>query len=368
MKEILAWQTAFERRACPNDKILFKHKESEPLKSHLGYCLFCNERIKLFTERDLETWSEFVRLTHFPLQGSVETVPSPGQIWSIKNSLGGWGPYNRYYNPPQVLLLEKLDHSAGYLVSQIYSDITLMGPGDILLDRELGFAEAWLTYPLHHNYLGHYCGCIDKRLVERIFDKVRDDSDKSQISTTIKSFREIEVEVAGYFSMHSVMQLATDYDQTQEMAPAYVDFYNNIKNTVRDFMQSEIDVLGHMVGINYGFVTRGIDGNKEGIDDIEMDEAIAEALLIPVDNGIWNPPDYEIHFISLHELPETPPLTYVTISNGPHVETKWFSWDDKRAILVINNIDINLEPEDGKPFIRIRWIDGILFLDVLPEC
>ena len=102
-----------------------------------------------------------------------KTRVSAGQLRFLKPEMAGW--HNRYfYNPPCVLVLETNNKIADeILVAQIYHDITMAAPGDLILDEARSgaggiFVECWNTYTLKSSYLGPIVGTVTPEIIEAV--------------------------------------------------------------------------------------------------------------------------------------------------------------------------------------------------------
>ena len=136
----LSWRSAWRMRCCPPDKLLYGQGTKE-LREHLQVCPWCSEeRAAAVGEPD------------FPVMqrtGAEKKKPfvEPGQLWSLREDLGGWGPKNRYYSPPLVVIAEVGPGSVAVL--QAYGDMDLAGIDDLPLQNGLvGFCQPWNRYTL----------------------------------------------------------------------------------------------------------------------------------------------------------------------------------------------------------------------------
>lgn len=219
---VTAWQEAYCQRTCPPDKILFgKDMKAE---EHLRSCFFCRER-------QLESgskWSSLARKIqeYFPLPSPPEQLAA-GQVWTIREKLAGWQE-DQYYNAPQVMILEE---NNPVQVVQLYGDTALMGPDDVILG-EFGFAETWNTFALAANDLGIYMGKVEEKRLTRtikcIAKKRFTDIDENSI---LFQFRQLELEIGGYFSGRSIAGLLLDTPKNRilKMFPAAKDLKSTLE-------------------------------------------------------------------------------------------------------------------------------------------
>jgi hypothetical protein len=201
----LAWQIARQVRGCPPDKHVLKDTVGEKLTAHLEMCEFCKDfRLsRPATEAMVAVVKHLKQYSDLPLGES----PEKGQIWSVKESLAGWGPRKLFYNPPLVLVLATNRELGGAVrVAQVYDDPRLVGPGDVLLDDDL-FAESWNTYTLRESCLERLVAVVSPDMVATVValeDEVFPSLDKH---SPLKAFRRLELEVGAFFSMAAVSEL-----------------------------------------------------------------------------------------------------------------------------------------------------------------
>jgi hypothetical protein len=132
-----------------------------------------------------------------------------------------------FYNPPLVLVLETTQEiSNEVLVSQTYFDISLAGPGDLILTDQqtpVGdlFVEPWNTYTLRGADLGEVLGCVDTELIDAVKSLEKNlgaHPDWAMLPRPFGDhdpriyFRELEVEVGYAFSSRSVAELLTELE------------------------------------------------------------------------------------------------------------------------------------------------------------
>ena len=96
----------------------------------------------------------------------------PGQIRQVRIELGCWRN-DLYYNPPLVVVLkEAVDEIAhGVQVAQVWQDMALASPGDLIVSGDLItgfealFIETWNVYTLRKSDLGACLGGVDSQVV-----------------------------------------------------------------------------------------------------------------------------------------------------------------------------------------------------------
>ncbi len=153
MSDKLAWQNALSLRACPPDNILFGEK-TPMLEKHLRGCNLCQENL-CYQDEPAEWQWPALRVdsqTSPGLETDLETDVEAGQVRRIRPGRVSWGPKNRYYNPPLVLLLERVGKQ-DVSVAQLYAGDDFMGPQDISIEG-LGYVEAWNIYTISRHHLG----------------------------------------------------------------------------------------------------------------------------------------------------------------------------------------------------------------------
>lgn len=251
----LAWQNAFELRACPPEDILFSKDQSTKLKEHLASCRICQDKLETGTHFD--AWNDLAKLITQDLpKPTKDHVPAVGQLWTLSKKLNGWGPNDRFYKAPMVLLLEEIEGTSyGYRVAQVYTDKMLMGQDDIWLRDDIGFAEAWNTYSVHKKDLELYWGKIETSIASQVLNisvNMQQIDQQEAITTeeytskqTIPEnsifyfFRNLEVEVGSYCAIQSVAILVNDYETEQERVA--------INSMVNNFI---IELRGHLTQLS----------------------------------------------------------------------------------------------------------------------
>ncbi|AJY69786.1 hypothetical protein RW64_09360 [Geobacter sulfurreducens] len=221
-------RAVYEQRACPPDDVLFAVERSEELMAHLGYCRYCNERLEM-TADDRSAWEELSRRLKQQLsENRPELAPAPGQVWSLdRKRLGGWGPYDRYYNPPLVLVLQLQDNGQTIRVAQICAEEDLKGDdgADVWLDDSIGFAESWNVYSVHRGDLNVCRGEVDETPVFQVLAQPHSPSPANDIHPLIRSFRELEVQVGAFVAMRAMPQVmaAVESPEVCDIVPEKVD-------------------------------------------------------------------------------------------------------------------------------------------------
>jgi len=206
----LAWELAMQKRCCPPDEILFSPDYKKEVEKHIQFCASCKEVLS-----DGQPYiSNFFKQHLKSLPKEPKNKVIPGQIWSVKSELAGWGPKNRYYDPPLVLVLKQgEDMDNAVLVSQIYDDVTFFGPGDIpLRENIVGFAESWNFYTLRRTDLERCFGVADDEVAQKVLSERDKDILPIKNTTLLYFFRNLEIEVGYFFSSIAVSSLMNKYE------------------------------------------------------------------------------------------------------------------------------------------------------------
>lgn len=250
----LAWQSAFELRACPSENMLFNNINKPELKSHITFCKICQEKIKT-TQDDRKIWRELAeKLTMKFTPQTAETTPEPGQVWSLSQKLNGWGSSNLYYKAPKVLLLKQLEGSKnGFKVAQLFSSPELMGPNDVWLSERFGFVELWNNYSIHTKDFECCWGVVPKNTIIKAMAELNkletDMSHSNEIqeyapeNSILYQFRNLESEVGSYFAMQSVSVLVEEYQN----AAAWRDLPERLRELIQN-VKTHTNDLGTYIG------------------------------------------------------------------------------------------------------------------------
>lgn len=120
-------------------------------------------------------------------------------MWSLDTALCVWGPKDRFYSPPWVLVLGTGERLKGAVrVAQVYDDPVLAGEGDVSLGEEWGaFAEPWNLYTVRRAHLQSCRGEVHPRVVAEVTQRARQPPPNPDEASLLFRFRELEIE-AGY--------------------------------------------------------------------------------------------------------------------------------------------------------------------------
>jgi hypothetical protein len=212
-----AWQEAWQRRSCPPEDILFGEKTIE-LTAHLDICPACRDLREIAGTN--EASQLYQKISTILCQSRPEPLSPnhcrPGQVWSLKQELGGWGPKMRYYEPPLMLLLADIDEAA-VKVAQVHEMPQFKQPDDIALENGLnGFAESWNSYTLSKADLSHCLGQVENTVVDKVIKLSQAQADKIPANSLLYIFRQLEIETGYFFSSRAVASLMEQYEQQGE--------------------------------------------------------------------------------------------------------------------------------------------------------
>lgn len=203
------WQRAWRIRCCPPDAVLHRERQSSAVIGHIEVCPWCRQAL------DEEPYA--VNFTSMGISESAQPAPQAGELWSVENSLAGWGVKSRYYSPPIVLIVRCLP-SSRVDVMQVYDDEAMSGPGDIhLLPEYEGFVEPWNRYTLDPSDLAFAVGTASPQVLEQCQKAPSAPEDNMvQPGSLLWFFRNLEIETGFFFAEQSVAKaMATDSTDEQ---------------------------------------------------------------------------------------------------------------------------------------------------------
>lgn len=236
----LAWQTAYELRTCPDSETLFASQPDENLQRHLDICHLCREKREM-QQDEQSAWSalrgKFASLAMTPGSGSDKQA---GQVWTINSKFGGWREDGRFMKPPAVLLLEKIESTSGWKVSQLYSDKRLMSGGDVALNESFGFAQSWNCYSLKDDRFDKFLGAVKPEELKQVLAASVAAHEPAAEGSILSFFRSMEIEVGAFVAVTAVEELvdeweealqpATVYGVLENMFGSFSDIYNELKD------------------------------------------------------------------------------------------------------------------------------------------
>ena len=215
---------AKQYRTCPPPGVFKDRHQRSNVREHLSVCPRCASTEDGAAESP-DMWGTLAQKIEESSPaaefGEKATDTKIGQIRCVHAGLGGWHK-GLYYNPPCILVIDANEaYPDAVRVVQIYHDITLAAPGDLILTSEQTgfgecFAESWNAYTLKIADLENPVGCVSDEIVDRI-RRMGEDSDtlpewaiapKPLIEHDPRIyFRQLEVEVGYVFSSRSVAEL-----------------------------------------------------------------------------------------------------------------------------------------------------------------
>lgn len=267
MIEKIALRALYELRFCPPDEVLFSASPEEELKAHLGYCQYCQERLAM-NASERKAWEQLASRMKPASQQQVSRKPQPGQVWSLsRGRLSAWGPYDRYYSPPLVLLLSAVKEDKLFRVVQICSELELQDEGDVRLSEAIGFAESWNIYTVHLNDLSTCCAEVDTDYVHQIQSascKPLLESDRP----IVRQFRELEVQVGAFMAMQALPQVMAEVEAPiviteRVLAAGLVAIMDGAKTVGLKIIDKGMEILKDTFAPRPSFATRGNSSNTQ---------------------------------------------------------------------------------------------------------
>lgn len=222
----IALAHARQIRRCPPYALLKSRHHSAELKLHLNICPHCRE--------DLETASMEVLANKLAgpdmgMKTAAGTEAAVGQLRYIQPEKSGWLD-GYHYNPPMVVVLEIGNRiSDDIRVAQVYDDIVLAAPGDLILDDDRSgagdlFVECWNTYTLKSSHLGAGVGQVGPEVIEAIHwmaENAEETASWAPLPFPMTAddprihFRELEVETAFFFSAQAAGELMVELESSR---------------------------------------------------------------------------------------------------------------------------------------------------------
>ena len=244
----LALTLAKQYRTCPATVVRDDQSQRQAYEQHLSLCPYCS--MQKVEER--EAWIALSRKLEFLFEDDKKHGEPgkvyPGQFRFLRKDLAIWRK-DLFYNPPMVLVLENTGViSDDVLVSQIYHDISLAGPGDLILKEPHTslvdlFIESWNIYTLKGADLGESFGTVTPEIIQAVKSlEIEPDSypDWAILPRPFAQndpriyFRELEIEVGYTFAVRSVSELMEEAE-----APRLRLAYTSVKAT-RDAVHNTV--------------------------------------------------------------------------------------------------------------------------------
>ncbi|OQX18736.1 MAG: hypothetical protein BWK76_06720 [Desulfobulbaceae bacterium A2] len=202
----LPWLRLWRRRCCPPEHVLHAPAD-KALREHLQLCSWCRQ--------DQARGATGFSPPPIPRGLGTASPPQPGQLWSITDSLAGWGPKGRYYNPPLVLIVAILPEAV--TVVQTCGETDFAAADDVTFPAGIqGFAQPWNRYTLRHDDLGFPFGQVFATLPPALLDPAHHQAIQLTPGSLLWFFRQLEVESGYFFARQAVTALMTAHE-TQRM-------------------------------------------------------------------------------------------------------------------------------------------------------
>ena len=200
---------ARQARTCPRENMMNDPAHAPEIRAHRSICPFCATR----RSEVLDACQALGRA----LEPRVDkSGPLPeieiGQIRQIQPALACWWDH-LFYSPPAVVVVQTPEPGRDEIrVAQIWHDIYLAGPGDLIVPPGNGtyeepiFIETWNVYSLTRSFLGPCIGKVDEPTIADVLKMNRDQGYLPPAATALLPleendprhfFRKMEIE-AGY--------------------------------------------------------------------------------------------------------------------------------------------------------------------------
>ena len=207
-KQALAY--ARQHRTCPPLNIRNNPAFKKEVARHISQCPFCSTGLFSDTDDwDLLAGKLKKDFGHLIKSKKAEQEIVPGQVRSIHSDMACWYK-GYYYTPPDVFILDVGGGSENAVtVAQIYHDLTLAGPGDLIVgDRRKFpyefFIEAWNIYTLTASRVGSLITNLPDKVVKAVQHMDKDPDYLPDWADCLTSFvdedprlyfRDLEIEV-----------------------------------------------------------------------------------------------------------------------------------------------------------------------------
>lgn len=350
----LAWQIAWQARGCPPGRVLRAGEiGGDPrLGEHLAQCPFCSDEAR--EGPGLEAWRSLATEMREGAVPPASERPSPGQVWTVRSDLAGWGPKNRFYNPPSVLVLEtETGVPKAVRVAQVYDDMRLSGPGDIAIGGDF-FAEAWNVYTLSEDDLERCVADFQETAARMVADStVRAAAAELEESSLIMAFRRLEVEVGAFFSSASVARLmaAVEHPASVRLLECFptpetlIRYLEEAHPGIR-VPQTAGDTLSTLAVTRLPEAQLPMAAASEG-------EWVGFNRVRLVGKGV----ELEAATASISVWQETPGGLLVggTLDNAPGTHAELFAWWAGRSGRITHPSESDFDPSEG--FFRFRFAD-----------
>lgn len=393
-KALTGLRAIYEQRACPPDEVLFARERSMEMEAHLGYCRYCNERLEMTTEGH-RAWQELGdRLKPLIVGNGQSHSPAPGQIWSLdRERLGGWGPYDRYYNPPLVLVLQLQDNGRIVRVAQVCAEEDLKGDdgADVWLDEGIGFAESWNVYSVHRDDLKVCRGEVDRSLAKQVLKQSSKHLSLKDVNANVQQFRELEVQVGAFVAMRAMPQVMAAVEVLEERETVALEEVLLQRELIKGLLLKVKDA-GEVILTMAHVALTNIKENLS-VTPLNVMEAVRTADLIQANQASKTEMQDVVNVIKEQKFPLVPidiytadDNTYISIIKTTRTETRpelviaykssivddnntaLEQWETEHPVIVIKDLWISKSKlqHAGRLF-EITLKDGKVRIDILPE-
>ncbi len=235
----LVLQTVIPKRTCPPEDLLLHRQEDRMVQKHVQSCVFCRERLEMGQEHpELSDITSAIAGCD-ERKGETDREPAPGQIWTLKSHLAGWGPEAAYFNPPLVLIVSLPPAPIQAVrVAQIFHEPDLAGPGDVYLSPEKGLAQAWNVYTLAAADLESCRGTVEDESLNDIVTQTGQSHIDPEPHSVLQAFRELELKTAYIMASRSLFSALAAENSTENISPEIELLASDDPDSVRRQIQA----------------------------------------------------------------------------------------------------------------------------------
>lgn len=219
-----AWNYLYRYRTCPPWPELAKNDERA--RRHRSFCPSCAE---LSGPRPglAAVFADILPL--IPVPGRER--PAPGQVWSLKQELGGWNEDGEYLHPPLVVLVSSVKESVRAVPCCPANGLAL--EFDVELGHGLGFAEHWNAINLPARALDRCFLTLDAGVVKGIESRMEAAMPEAA-STWRRHMRVLEGRVAAAMRDRAILlAMVQETSPARSLADTLVEKFENIGEALR---------------------------------------------------------------------------------------------------------------------------------------
>lgn len=277
-----AWRDLVQARACPPWRLLFAEPSTE-LEEHVARCRWCREDREDADAAALQATAE--ELSSRKREVPIQPTPTPGEIWTMRSDLAGWGEPYRYFNPPHVLVLRAF--SGAVYVAQICDDIAFATPRDVLLPAEVNaFAEPWNRFIVQSADLHRQVATVPLDTVTAVRRASGASADYAG-SELLHSFMDLELQTASWFCSAPVQTAVNVVANHLRLLPSeltdHVLSHGRVANLAAAADSPNIELTADLRPFSRGFVSVTIDptGHGQVHSRFEQPDHISMGLVAP---------------------------------------------------------------------------------------